>query len=553
MKVIKRFFFEYWFSIFILLGVYVGITYPLFHDGFFPTLDDVQVVRIDEMTKELLSGQFPVRYVNDLGNGGGYMLFSFYPPLAYYLGTLVHFLGFSLVKATKLTFLFGYFIATTGMFLLLRHFFSKTLAVLGTMLFITSPFFNYEVYIRGALAEFLGFSFFPLTIYLFIKLIEKRTFLFFLLFGISYACLILSHTFVGLFGTVFLLAALLLFVKRKQESIQPLLGIVLGLSATCWFWLPVYFEQSFTKYSINYFAKQSFLTNFLSPLAIAGFNPPQWTFSPPLLGMVLTVAAVIGIVFGLLHKQVRRSPLFVISLLGLLFSLFFISEFSRVLWLHSSFLQYMQFPWRFLVFATVFAVILAVFFLSMFRHIWIQLVIGGLVLFLSYFLYSSYLHPKSYNFISQYFAEDSCGTTTWAQEYLPKWVEKCLPRSKNREFIYPKIIAEQGITIQSLQEFSHGRKVVLETSGGKGAITLRKYYFPGWNVVVDNSVQLSIYPNKPYGLLLFTVPEGKHTVVVSFDKTMIQKIAEIGSITLVVGTILVFLFLQKRIIKRKKI
>ena len=74
------------------------ITYPLFHGGFFPTMDDVQVVRVDEMSRELIAGQFPVRMIHHLAFGAGSLLFNFYGTLAYYVGSVFHILGISLVR-----------------------------------------------------------------------------------------------------------------------------------------------------------------------------------------------------------------------------------------------------------------------------------------------------------------------------------------------------------------------------------------------------------------------------------------------------------------------
>ncbi len=40
-----------------IVAVFIFIILPLLHDGFFPTFDDVQVVRIEVMLKELKSGR----------------------------------------------------------------------------------------------------------------------------------------------------------------------------------------------------------------------------------------------------------------------------------------------------------------------------------------------------------------------------------------------------------------------------------------------------------------------------------------------------------------
>src|SRR3990170_8274901 len=75
---------------------------PLISNGFFPMHDDTQPARLYEMAQALKDGQFPVRWVKDLGYGYGYPIFNFYGPLPYYLGAGFMFLGVDALVATKL-------------------------------------------------------------------------------------------------------------------------------------------------------------------------------------------------------------------------------------------------------------------------------------------------------------------------------------------------------------------------------------------------------------------------------------------------------------------
>ena len=75
---------------------------PLFAQGFFPMHDDTQPSRVYEMSKSLLQGQFPVRWVPDLGYGFGYPLYNFYAPLPYYIGAFFNILGYDPLLSTKI-------------------------------------------------------------------------------------------------------------------------------------------------------------------------------------------------------------------------------------------------------------------------------------------------------------------------------------------------------------------------------------------------------------------------------------------------------------------
>src|SRR3989338_1004644 len=101
----------------IVLFLSLGTVLPLFHSGFFPMHDDTQVVRVNQMYKALSDGQFPVRWVSDLGYGFGYPIFNFYAPLPYYAGAFVNFFTDSL-SATKLMFFIGIILSGIFMYLL---------------------------------------------------------------------------------------------------------------------------------------------------------------------------------------------------------------------------------------------------------------------------------------------------------------------------------------------------------------------------------------------------------------------------------------------------
>ena len=92
---------RYWGLCIVLLFSVIPIL-PLFHTGFFPMHDNTQVARVFEMGKALRDGMIPVRWAQDLGFGYGYPLFTFYAPLAYYVGGLFILLGLPALLATKI-------------------------------------------------------------------------------------------------------------------------------------------------------------------------------------------------------------------------------------------------------------------------------------------------------------------------------------------------------------------------------------------------------------------------------------------------------------------
>src|SRR4030042_3944603 len=102
MKIVIHFLKKYWLIGILLILIFPTIL-PLTKPGFFTMHDDQQVVRLYELDQALAAGQFPARWVKDLGFGYGYPLFIFYPPLVYYLGEVFHLLfGATYILSIKL-------------------------------------------------------------------------------------------------------------------------------------------------------------------------------------------------------------------------------------------------------------------------------------------------------------------------------------------------------------------------------------------------------------------------------------------------------------------
>src|ERR1035437_4105520 len=124
---------------FIFLLSLVTVT-PFLHAGFFPIHDNTQVQRVFEMAKSLRGGMFPVRWVADLGFGFGYPIFNFYAPLAYYVGSIINFLGFDPLFSTKLMMVLGIMLSGFSMYLLAKEIWGKHGGVISALLYVFVPY-----------------------------------------------------------------------------------------------------------------------------------------------------------------------------------------------------------------------------------------------------------------------------------------------------------------------------------------------------------------------------------------------------------------------------
>src|SRR3989344_260848 len=177
---------KWWLPVLLLLFLSLPAIWPIATPGYFPMHDDTQVVRVDQMFQALRLGQFPVRFVPDLGYGYGYPIFNFYNPLPYYFGSGFMFLGLDALIATKIMFIFPILLSGLTMYLLTRRYFSHLAALTAGLFYVYAPYHAVQVYIRGAVAEYWAYALLPLCLYAFLS--RRR-----LLATISLALLILSH------------------------------------------------------------------------------------------------------------------------------------------------------------------------------------------------------------------------------------------------------------------------------------------------------------------------------------------------------------------------
>ncbi|MBI3282925.1 hypothetical protein HYZ70_02510, partial [Candidatus Curtissbacteria bacterium] len=221
----------------LILLISVWLSLPLLAPGLHQIHDDQQVARLYLFDKALAAGQFPVRWVDELGFGFGYPLFNFYPPLVYILGELFHQLGFGFIDSTKLVFAASIFASGIAMYVFARSLWDKFPALVASAFYIFLPYRALDIYIRGALAESFSFVWLPLILWSFHKLIATGKRVYILPASMFLALLMITHNLIFL-PFVLILPMYLLFLivgsqDRKLSTVYCLLSTVLafGLSA----------------------------------------------------------------------------------------------------------------------------------------------------------------------------------------------------------------------------------------------------------------------------------------------------------------------------------
>lgn len=524
---------------------------PFFKKGLFPSHDGrVYVLRAYEFDKALKDGQFPPRWAQDFNFYFGYPIFNFFYPLAYYLVAFFHFFGFSFTSGVKLLFLLSFLLSGVTMYLLAKEFLGKFGAMTAALLYLYTPFHAVNLYVRGSLGELLVMAFLPLLL---LGIYKRR----FILAGVILALIILSHNILAMISFVLLLGFMTttFFLGKKKERKSLIYGFVstlcLGLSLSCFFWIPALFEKKYTVFDQVALKEFNFRDHFVyllqlrySPWGFGGSLPGPVDGMSFKLGKIHLFFALMGILSTFLLKQqkdVKKITLFfVLTFLG---SIFLSLNLSFILWKYLPFLELVQFPWRFLNLT-----MLAMAFLGGGVGFCVEKFVKKkffyLVLFITSFLIVffnvSYFKagPEEYKNDQQFLEEDKIFTTnsTYADELLPVWVKKMpkeLPTSKIE-------VTEDKGEVSGLEFKSNLIKAKINLKV-KTQIVINNFYFPGWQLFVDGEKK-EVEILEPLGNIAATLEKDGHFLELRLLPTGVQRLSNLVSVLS-----LIFLLCKKKL------
>jgi len=525
----------------LLFFLIIPTFYKLFQPGFFPMQDDLQAFRVYEMDKCFTDLQIPCRWVPDAGYQYGYPQFNYYPPLPYYLGAVLHRVGFQYIDSVKMLFVFGYVASAATMFIFIRSLIGGWPAFVASLLYTYIPYKAVEVYVRGALSEFWAQIFFPLILWAIYKLIKSGKSKYLIWFALSVFFLMTTHVLMTMiFVPVALIWTIFWLIQNNWKNLGKIIwGGILGFGFSAFFVLPVLFERQFVHTEgilSGYFDYRQHFVN-LYKLFISG----EWGYGSSgfpneklnlSLGIVQWVAGLViapaVAFFG--FKKNKKLSLITFGLVFLsLASVFMIHMKSSFIWAKLPFLWYMQFPWRFLAVSIFLLCILGgfvIYFSGRFRY-----VLGILLVVAAFALTITFYIPKAWLNISDV---DKFSGTSWEKQltisifdYLP--LTATLPPWAKAPDL-PEVL-RGNVKFLEYKKGSDYQTGTVEVSKDS-VIRLPLFDFPGMEVKVDGKETPHINNNctgERYclGLITFSVPSGQHRIETRLTDTLIRRIGNI--------------------------
>jgi hypothetical protein len=397
---------------------------PLLKPGYFWGAHDARhdVYFIFEYLRGIQGGDWLARWSPDFSWGYGYPFFLIYGPFTSFLGAvLVGFLGFGYTQAVETLFAAAIVASGLAMYGYVRSWLGRNAGLVAAVAYVFLPYRLVEITVRASLAEYVALMWLPLILWSVRAAFQATrptphspfpiphsplpiphsplpiphsqfSILPLIATALTYAGLMITSNLVALIFTPLLaLYCLLLLLNRIDEeqplrrlsresffplianvvriSAAPLLGLLLGLLLSAFFWIPALSEGALVNQDQWYGGYYNPELHFVYPHQLL---EPGWGFgiSQPgpddvqqgalsfQLGVVPLVLAALALL-GLRALPAGRRRELILLLGWLVLAIFLMLPISVWAWRHVGFVSFAQFPWRWLMIAALPLAVLA--------------------------------------------------------------------------------------------------------------------------------------------------------------------------------------------------
>lgn len=493
-----------------------------------------------------------------LGNGYGFPLYNYYPPLLYYLAEPLLLLGLGPVVALRIVLSLALMGAGLGMYCFVRDIFGAGPGIAAAAAYVFSPYLMYTLTTRAGFPEILALAWMPWALWAFGRHANSHSRRFGVLATVLLAAILLTHLFsaFAFLASLSLWASLLATLGRTRSCfVRRLLALMwplgLGLVLAAFFWLPAIGEADLVQLerAVEEIADPSRGQGLLTPRMIFIDPLPQKrglaeaSIPPRLNGLTLGLA-LFGAIAGLSALRPRPQRRHVLT--GLLVvggALFMLTPASRWLWQTIPMLRLAQFPFRFLgvgglwlsllvgagvsaAFALLACLNLAGVCRGLATTSLAILVCVGMMLYVFGQSPAAVYSPETPTDLKDSLEfEQGSGMIglVAASEYLPKTV-RALPSGQMQPSTnYPRLEAatlpKDAYVVTAHYAPLH-YEILVESARPFRAV-LNTFYFPGWWATAGGK-PLTIQPTDPHGLISLVVPAGRQQIEVGFGPTLVR-------------------------------
>jgi len=512
--------------------------------------------RIELMRSSWLAGEFFPSWAEATYWGYGSPVFHFYASLTYQIASALQLVfNLSLVQAARWLLLLSFMLAGVGMYLFCRRRSGALGALLGGLIFVSSPYILViEADLRGAYPALLAQALFPVLLWRLDALRDAPSGRNFLLVILIEAALINTHNLLAVLftGVAFAWLAWEGLIQRVNREAGRLdargdlwaaLALLLGILAAASFWLPILLERHsitreglFKDWSISYWRSLGDLLKMADqfftwarPHSAESYHIgiAQWTYA--LAGAGGALALYIR------GYRSRHPGAFLAALFFLLLSLALVSmalPWSHPLWHSFAPFRYLQFPMRFLG-----PIVFCCGYLASLNGLWLRRLPGKLGLLavaiaISAALVAGFAISRTMSWKRQHIDVSTLRLMTTSNpgtsptdDFLPRTASDMVDKTRlledyldgypidkfDRDSLPP---GAEATLLRNAPEFHAWR---VRSPAPFEAIILN-YWWPGWAATVDGGA-VAVAPTPDLGLIRVSLPAGEYTLRVYLGST----------------------------------
>ncbi|MDJ0532506.1 MAG: hypothetical protein QNJ70_08415 [Xenococcaceae cyanobacterium MO_207.B15] len=482
--------------------------------------------------KQFLEGIWYPRWLAGTNYGYGSPTFVFYPPLVYYLGSLLRLRDLGIENTLIILYSLALFLSGFNCYLFCQNRYGKIPGLLGAFAYMSAPYIAYNLYWVSSLSVAFAIAWIPLCWWLTDKSLAFPQWQ----IGITIFWLVLALTHLptlllcGIVWSFYILFLLTNYSWKKIVSIIFFAGI--GLGTASFFLLPAILEQKY----VDIASMKGVIGDIKNAIFGIGlpFIPSKLDFQVSHIlfhqSLVILIFAAINFLFLRSQKNVWRSSIFWLLFSAALFLM--MSSVSLPIWEASSILQKIQAPWRlFSVFSFGGAALLASTTVGIYRlrfraKLLLSLIIIVVLVFnLSYGYKLSRKFPTFNNPGKANLQHLESSRIALEDPYSEKLLDvgEYRPAINPGQPSPPPIIGQAKISLISGQADikierwqSYQRDFNINVTQ-EATIKIRTYYYPAWHLYVNNQP----YDIEQYedGTIAFNLNPGNYNVNLRYQKT----------------------------------
>lgn len=525
--------------------------------------------RIASIANGLKEGQFPARMHSDMLNGYGYPNSLFYGETLLYIPAVLYLLKVPLGTCYQIYVLLNNFLTILFSYVCLKTITGrKRYALLGAFLFTLAPYRIINIYTRAAVGEYTAMTFLPLVILGLWNILtdEKITFCKYLPLCIGISGVVQSHVITTEMVMIFTALTCIICYKRVFR-VKRLLALgkaaMLTILMNLWFVIPLLDSMSMdinSKLRTERIQEQGLYPVQWISMFFAGTGMSVKNSTQLEIGLPLGASFLFGILIAVYLCKIRKKEeqnsidfhcMKICLALGFL-AMILTSRFfpwdalaARSV-LAEKLLCVIQYPWRYLVIASICFVVVTVLAVKLLEENSSRTIKGGtifILVFLNIVSISYYYYDFSYNSDSfEILSEESRNIIHIGnKEYL-------LTGTDVQQLYRRKIDTDENIHVAELEK-ENGQYVfeVKNDSDCVKNITVPVLHYDNYRAYDSNTnarLEISTGENNCIAVEIPPGYEGK--VMVQYHPRIIWRICEVISLLTVMALIGYFVLLQKK-------